>query len=166
MYLYVFSLLFFYKKVIEDIERAILEALDKQYADVLTPLKDNLTSKIYGLKYVQKFAKRSDTYVAPDEVTLILSLYSCTGMFLFIWEIITYIFYFQLGILLNSMRRMLDVLRPKIETHLSLWSSCIPHDGSTTREDCSSEVNVMLRAKFRSYLHAVVEKLAENVSTL
>ncbi|XP_075655804.1 uncharacterized protein LOC142625932 [Castanea sativa] len=122
------------EKVIEDIERAILEALDKQYADVLTPLKDNLTSKIYGLKYVQKIAKRSDTYVAPDE----------------------------LGILLNSMRRMLDVLRPKIETHLSLWSSCIPHDGGTTREDCSSEVSVMLRAKFRSYLHAVVEKLAEN----
>ena len=61
---------------------------------------------------------------------------------------------------------MLDVLRPKIETHLSLWSSCIPHDGGTTKEDCSSEVSVMLRAKFRSYLHAVVEKLAENVSTL
>jgi len=93
MYLYVFWLLLFYKKVIEDIERAILEALDRQYADVLTPLKDNLTSKIYGLKYVQKFAKRSDTYVAPDEVTLILSLYSCTGMFLFIWEIITYILF-------------------------------------------------------------------------
>ncbi|GMY11430.1 hypothetical protein FCV25MIE_06669 [Fagus crenata] len=122
------------EKAITDIEKAILEALEKQYADVLTPLKDNLTSKIYGLKYVQKFAKRSETYVAPNE----------------------------LGILLNSMRRMLDVLRPKIETHLSSWSSCIPDDGDTTREDCFSEGSVMLRAKFRSHLHTIVEKLAEN----
>ena len=60
----------FDKKAITDIEKAILEALEKKYADVLTPLKDNLTSKIYGLKYVQKFAKRSETYVAPNEVTL------------------------------------------------------------------------------------------------
>jgi hypothetical protein len=57
-------------KAIADIEKAIVEALDRQYADVLTPLKDNLTSKIYGLKYVQKIAKRSDAYVVPDEVTL------------------------------------------------------------------------------------------------
>jgi len=118
------------EKAIADIEKAIVKALYRQYADVLTPLKGNLTCKIYGLKYVKKIAKRSGTYVVPD----------------------------GLGIILNSMRRMLEILRPEIETKLISWSSCIPNYKNTTREDCFIEVTVMLR----SYLDAVVEKLAEN----
>ncbi|XP_057973118.1 uncharacterized protein LOC131161393 isoform X2 [Malania oleifera] len=118
-----------------DIEKAIVEALDKQYADVLLPLKENLTPKKFGFKYVQKLAKRSGCpYVAPDE----------------------------LGILLNSMKRMLDVLRPKIETQLKSWGSCIPDGANSVPGERLSEVTVMLRAKFRNYLQAVVEKLAEN----
>jgi hypothetical protein len=76
------------------------------------------------------------------------------------------IFYsLQLGILLNSMKRMLDVLRPKIETQFKAWGSCMPNGGGHTAPgERLSEVTVMLRAKFRSYLQAVVEKLAENVS--
>jgi hypothetical protein len=118
------------EKAIADIEKAIVKALYRQYADVLTPLKDNPISKIYRLKYVKKIAKRSGTYVVPDE----------------------------LGIILNSMRRMLEILRPEIETKLISWSSCIPNYKNTTREDCFIEVTVMLR----SYFDAVVEKLAEN----
>lgn len=57
------------QKAVADIERAIAEALDKQYADVLSPLKDNLTAKVFGLKYVQKIAKRTvNVYFVPDEV--------------------------------------------------------------------------------------------------
>lgn len=57
-------------KVVADVEKAILEALEKQYADVLSPLKDNLATKILGLKYVQKFAKRNvNTYMVPGEVS-------------------------------------------------------------------------------------------------
>lgn len=120
---------------IADIEKAILESLEKQYADVLSPLKENLAPKRFGLKYVQKLAKRSVCpYMVPDEV----------------------------GVLLNSMKRMLDVLCPKIETQLKSWSSCIPHAGNTVPGDRLSEVIVMLRAKFRNYLQAIVEKLAEN----
>lgn len=73
-----YSFLFFYsltfgldicQKAVADIERAIAEALDKQYADVLSPLKDNLTAKVFGLKYVQKIAKRTvNVYFVPDEV--------------------------------------------------------------------------------------------------
>ncbi|MCI25624.1 plant/MNA5-17 protein, partial [Trifolium medium] len=48
-----------------------------------------MTPKKFGLKYVQKLAKRSTcAYVVPDEV----------------------------GILLNSLKRMLDILRPWIES--------------------------------------------------
>lgn len=62
---------------------------------------------------------------------------------------------------------MLDILRPKIETQLKSWSSCIPDGGgNAVPGERLSEVTVMLRAKFRNYLQAVVEKLAENVSYL
>lgn len=45
-----------YEQAIADVEKAIVEALEKQYADVLAPLKENLTPKKFGLKYVQKLA--------------------------------------------------------------------------------------------------------------
>lgn len=64
------------------------------------------------------------------------------------------------------MKRMLDVLRPKIEIQFKTWGSCIPDGGNTVPGERLSEVTVMLRAKFRSYLQAVVEKLAENVGIL
>ena len=53
-----------------------MEALDKQYADVLAPLKENLAPKKFGLKYVQKLAKRSvSSYTVPDEVSWHLKIY-------------------------------------------------------------------------------------------
>lgn len=68
------------KKAIADVEKAIIESLDKQYADFLSPLKDSLAPKIFGLKYVQKFAKRTgELYIVPDEV----SIYSQSQV---VWE--------------------------------------------------------------------------------
>lgn len=96
-------------------------------------MKDNLTN--LGLKYVQKFAKRTDSfYSAPAE----------------------------LGIFLNSMRRMLDVLLPKIELQLKSWSACINDAGTAVPGERLTEVTIMLRAKFRNYMQAVLEKLVEN----
>ncbi|KAM7253374.1 hypothetical protein ACFE04_008816 [Oxalis oulophora] len=127
--------IFVLENAIADIEKAVVEALDKQYADVLAPLKENMAPKKFGLKYVQKFTKRSvSAYVVPGE----------------------------LGILLNSMKRMLDVLHTKIESQFKSWGSCIPEGGNTAPGDRLSEVMVMLRAKFRNYLQAIVDKLAEN----
>lgn len=118
-----------------DVEKAIVETLDRQYSDVLAPLKENLAPKKFGFKYVQKLTKRNVCpYVVPDEV----------------------------GILLNSMKRMLDVLRPRIETQFKSWGSCIPSIGNQIPGERLSEVTVMLRAKFRNYLQAIVEKLVEN----
>ncbi|CAK9186615.1 unnamed protein product [Ilex paraguariensis] len=153
---------FVLENAIADIEKAIVEALEKQYSDVLLPLKENLTPRKFGLKYVQKLAKRSVCpYVVPDEVNYlsnsqhVFHLYSCG---------LKFVFALQLGVLLNSMKRMLDVLRPKIESQLKAWGSCIPDGGNTAPGERLSEVTVMLRSKFRNYLQAVVEKLAENVS--
>ncbi|OVA01803.1 hypothetical protein BVC80_9075g46 [Macleaya cordata] len=126
---------FVLENAIADVEKAIVESLDKQYADVLSPLKDNLAPKKFGLKYIQKLANRSVLpYTVPED----------------------------LGILLNSMKRMLDVLRPRIETQFKSWGSCIPSGGSAVPGERLSEITVMLRTKFRNYLQAVVEKLAEN----
>ncbi|CAI9116173.1 OLC1v1017257C1 [Oldenlandia corymbosa var. corymbosa] len=126
---------FVLENAVADVEKAIVDALEKQYADVLSPLKENLAPKRFGLKYVQKLTKRNVTaYVVPEE----------------------------LGTLLNSMKRMLDILRPKIEHQLKSWGSCIPDGGNTAPGERLSEVTVMLRSKFRNYLQAVVEKLVEN----
>lgn len=64
------------------------------------------------------------------------------------------------------MKRMLDILCPKIEAQFKSWGYCIPAGGNTAPGERLSEVTVMLRAKFRSYVQAVVEKLAENVSII
>ncbi|KAJ1383908.1 hypothetical protein SESBI_42978, partial [Sesbania bispinosa] len=122
-------------EAIADIEKAVVEALDKQYADVLSPLKESMAPKKFGLKYMQKLAKRSTcAYVVPDE----------------------------LGILLNSLKRMLDVLRPRLESQFKSWGSCLPNAGNSAPGERLSEVTVMLRAKFRNYLQTIVEKLVEN----
>uniref|UniRef100_A0ACD5Z5S1 Uncharacterized protein n=1 Tax=Avena sativa TaxID=4498 RepID=A0ACD5Z5S1_AVESA len=129
--------IFVLENAIADVEKAVIDSLEKQYADILAPLKDCIAPKKFGLKYVQKLTKRNSTcpYILPED----------------------------LGILLNTMKRLLDVLRPQIESHLRSWSSCIPHGGNTAAiGERLSEVTVTLRAKFRNYMQAVVEKLSEN----
>ncbi|RZC45585.1 hypothetical protein C5167_038542 [Papaver somniferum] len=125
---------FVLENAIADAEKALMEALDKQYADVLSPLRENMTHKNFGLKYVQKLANRS------------ACIYEVPG---------------ELGVFMNSLKRMLDMLCPRIETQLKSCS-CILTGGSTVPAERLSEITVMLRSKFRSYLQAIVEKLGEN----
>ncbi|TYJ10678.1 hypothetical protein E1A91_A11G223400v1 [Gossypium mustelinum] len=55
------------ENAVADVEKAIIKALERQYADVLAPLKDGLAPKIIG-KYVHKFTKGTAViYVVPDE---------------------------------------------------------------------------------------------------
>ncbi|XP_062100220.1 uncharacterized protein LOC133806101 [Humulus lupulus] len=123
------------EKAIADVEKATFEAVEKQFNDVLAPLKDNLANKILGHKYVQKLSKGTvNIYLVPDE----------------------------LGVLLNSMRRLLDLRCPKIETLLKSWNYCFPDDVQSVIGEHLNDVKVMLRAKFRNYRQAIVEKLAEN----
>lgn len=145
-----------------------MEALEKQYADVLSPLKENLAPKKLSFKYVQKLTKRNViAYTVPDEVSITFLHFFFSIKYyqrkICFAEKFRYLLV-QLGILLNSMKRMLDVIRPKIEAQFKAWSSCIPDVGNAAPGDRLSEVTVMLRAKFRNYLQAVVEKLVENVS--
>lgn len=61
------------EKVVADAERAVAEALEKQFSEFLSPLKE---SKISPLKYVQRLTKKgtSNLYSVPKEVCLLLFL--------------------------------------------------------------------------------------------
>ncbi|KAG0598827.1 hypothetical protein M758_12G103500 [Ceratodon purpureus] len=117
-----------------DVERAVVAALEKQYADLLAPLKDLLVPKKFSLQYMQKLTRRQKptVYSAPA----------------------------QLGVMLNSIKRLLDTLRPKLETQMKAWAELLP-DGAVFGER-HNEVTIELRAKYKNYLQAIVEKLAGN----
>ncbi|KAL7143913.1 hypothetical protein ABFS83_08G223200 [Erythranthe nasuta] len=123
------------ENAIADIEKAVVESLEKQYAEVLSPLKESTMPMKFGLKYVQKFAKGN---TPPYNVST------------------------ELGVLLNSMKRMLDILRPQIESQVKLWGQCIPESGNVVPGESLSEITVMIRSKFRVYVQAVIDKLVAN----
>lgn len=59
-----------FQKAIADVEKAVVGRLEKEYAEVLSPLKENKIPKRFGLKYVQKFAKgNTPPYSVSTEVT-------------------------------------------------------------------------------------------------
>jgi len=53
-----------------DVERAVVATLEKQYAELLAPLKDLLVPKKFSLHYMQKLTRRQKPtiYSAPTQV--------------------------------------------------------------------------------------------------
>ena len=73
----------------------------------------------------------------------------------------------QLGVMLNTIKRLLDTLRPKIEMQMKAWAELLPDGaapGGAVFGERHNEVTIELRAKYKNFLQAIVEKLAENVS--
>lgn len=70
---------------------------------------------------------------------------------------------FQLGVFLNSMKRVLDKLRTSTEARFEEWNSYLSDEKKRVLGEQLSQVTVLLKSKFRSYTQALVEKLAENV---
>jgi hypothetical protein len=68
------------------IEREVVRALEKQYSEILIPLKDSMTPKKFVLQYMQKLTR---------------------------------------GLFLNTIKRILDVLHPRVEIQLKSWASCL-----------------------------------------
>uniref|UniRef100_A0A7N0UW01 Uncharacterized protein n=1 Tax=Kalanchoe fedtschenkoi TaxID=63787 RepID=A0A7N0UW01_KALFE len=123
------------ENAIADIEKEIVASLEMQYADVIAPLEEIIKPRRFSLKYIQKLSQRSvPCYTVSDD----------------------------LGILLNSVKRMLEVLHPEVEAQIKLWGSCLPGNGSTAPGDRLSEITVLLRSKFRDYTTAIVELLTNN----
>ncbi|KAG8386690.1 hypothetical protein BUALT_Bualt03G0175200 [Buddleja alternifolia] len=120
-----------------NVERAIIKALERQYHDILTPLKDSIPKRL-GMQ-VQKLARRQST-----------TYYSIPS---------------QLGIFLNTMKRILDVLHCWIEDKLKSWASYLPSNGDnkSTFGEQMNAITVLLRTKYKNYIQAIVVKLASNM---
>lgn len=63
------SPLFFLEKAVANVERAIVKSLEKQYSDILTPLKDSIPQRLH--LQVQKLARRQSATVqlVPSQVS-------------------------------------------------------------------------------------------------
>lgn len=73
----------------------------------------------------------------------------------------------QLGIFLNTIKRILDVLHCRIEDKLKSWASYLPANGDskTNFGEQMNAITVLLRTKYKNYIQAIVVKLAGNVSS-
>ncbi|GAB4859291.1 hypothetical protein Ancab_010753 [Ancistrocladus abbreviatus] len=120
-----------------DVERAIIKTLEKQYTDILTPLKDSIPKKL-GM-HVQKLARRQST-----------TIYSVPT---------------QLGTFLNTVKRILEVLHCRVEDILKSWASCLPITGDRKSSfgEQMNGITVLLRTKYKNYMQAIVAKLYSNM---
>ncbi|KAL7129260.1 hypothetical protein ABFS83_13G053500 [Erythranthe nasuta] len=120
-----------------NVERAIIKALERQYHDILAPLKDSIPKRL-GMQ-VQKLARRQST-----------TYYSIPS---------------QLGIFLNTVKRILDVLHCRIEDKLKSWASYLPLNGDNKSNfgEQMNAITVLLRTKYKNYIQAIVVKLASNM---
>jgi hypothetical protein len=121
------------------VERAIVKSLEKQYNDILIPLKDSIPKRLN--MHVQKLTRRQSSV-----------LYSLPT---------------QLGTFINTIKRVLDVLHPRVEDILRQWASCLPvvEDKKLIFGEQMNVITVLLRTKYRNYMQAAVDKLVSNVRT-
>ncbi|XP_010442250.1 PREDICTED: uncharacterized protein LOC104725316 [Camelina sativa] len=121
------------------IERAIVKSLEKQYNDILIPLKDSIPKRLN--MHVQKLTRRQSSV-----------LYSVPT---------------QLGTFVNTIKRILDVLHPRIEDILRQWASCLPvmEDKRLLFGEQMNVITVLLRTKYRNYMQAAVDKLVSNTQS-
>ncbi|KAJ4730295.1 Pesticidal crystal cry8Ba protein [Melia azedarach] len=125
------------ENAVANIERAIIKSLEKQYNDILTPLKDSIPKRLN--LHVQKLTRRQST-----------TLYSVPS---------------PLGTFLNTIKRILDILHCRVEGILKSWASFLPAigDKKTLFGEQINGVTVLLRTKYKNYLQAVVEQLVSNM---
>ncbi|CAM8899854.1 unnamed protein product [Rhodiola kirilowii] len=124
------------ENAVAHVERAIIKAMEKQYSDILTPLKDSIPKRLNV--QVQKLTRRQSTaiYFVPS----------------------------QLGIFLNTIKRIIDVLHCRVEDILKSWASYLHLNGD--KKSCGEQMNeitVLLRTKYKNYMQAIVGKLMTNM---
>jgi hypothetical protein len=72
----------------------------------------------------------------------------------------------QLGVMLNSLKRLLDTLRPRMEAQMKAWVACLPEEGGGPGRvvfgERLNEVTIELRAKYKNYLHCVNYSISLN----
>eukprot|EP00897_Mesotaenium_endlicherianum_P005930 jgi/Mesen1/5365/ME000268S04563 len=127
-----------------DVERGVMAALERHFLEHLLPLRDTMgaggASK-NKFKTLTKLARRKSSvrYGVPP----------------------------QLGLMLNSIKRLLETLRPSCEASMRMWVANLPAEptanGRAPFGERLSEVTVELRAKYKNILQAIIEKICEDV---
>ncbi|XP_066318117.1 uncharacterized protein [Miscanthus floridulus] len=123
------------ESAVSDVEREIMKALEKQYMEILMPLRDGIPEKIE--KRVQRLTRRRSIapYVVPN----------------------------QLGAFMNTVKRMLDVLHCRVEDILKSWGAYLTiSSGNTVFGEQMNSITVMLKKKYKKYLQVIVDKLVSN----
>ncbi|GAU17627.1 hypothetical protein TSUD_255020 [Trifolium subterraneum] len=125
------------ENAVANVERAIVKSLEKQYSDILTPLKDSIPKRLH--LQVQKLARRQSASVqlVPN----------------------------QLGIFLNTIKRILDVLHCRVEDVLNSWARCclpVMGDKKLFGEQMNG-ITVLLRTRYKTYLQAIIGNLVNNI---
>ncbi|KAK2378330.1 pesticidal crystal cry8Ba protein [Trifolium repens] len=124
------------ENAVANVERAIVKSLEKQYSDILTPLKDSIPKRLH--LQVQKLARRQSASVqlVPN----------------------------QLGIFLNTIKRILDVLHCRVEDILNSWARCLPVMGDKKLfGEQMNGITVLLRTRYKTYLQAIIGNLVNNI---
>ncbi|XP_038704638.1 uncharacterized protein LOC120000578 [Tripterygium wilfordii] len=125
------------ENAVSNVERAIIKALEKQYYEILTPLRDSIPKRLNI--QVQKLTRRQST-----------TMYSVPN---------------HLGTFMNTIKRILDVLHCRVEDLLKSWASYLPvaGDKKSLFGEQMNGITVVLRTKYKNYLQATVEKLVSNI---
>ncbi|KAK8916406.1 hypothetical protein KSP39_PZI022186 [Platanthera zijinensis] len=125
------------ENAVTHIERSIIKALEKQYSDVLMPLKEGIPKKIE--KHVQKLTRRQaiPVYTVPIEF----------------------------GIFLNTIRRILDVHHVLVEDILksaaSFWTFANESEHFGER---MNGITILLRTNYKNYKQAIIKMFVNNTT--
>lgn len=117
--------------------------------------------------HVQKLTRRQSTalYSVPNQVSSFLCVCVVSTPYMLTPQ---HDFLVQLGVFLNTIKRILDVLHCRVEDILKSWASYLPvmGDRKSLFGEQMNGITVLLRTKYKNYLQATVEKLVQNVSPL
>lgn len=124
-----------------DVERGIMTALERAFMEQLLLLREMMgTVKKFTLQSLgAKLGRRNSKirYEVPP----------------------------QLGVLLNTIKWLLETKRPRMEAQMRQWVASLPAEnafGKAAFGERLQEVGVELRTKYKNTLEAIVNKLCEN----
>ncbi|KAJ4758225.1 transmembrane protein [Rhynchospora pubera] len=131
---------------IADVERSIISALEKQYRESLTPIKESIQKTLED--NVKKIGNTLGRVFGPNQEREESSIYVVPA---------------QLGTFLNTLKRMMDVLHCWVEEMMRPWAPLLTvSDQISPFGEHMNSISIVLKKKYRKYLQAVVKKLLSN----
>ncbi|XP_078154490.1 uncharacterized protein LOC144549583 [Carex rostrata] len=131
---------------VADVERSIISALEKQYREILAPIKEGIQKTLED--NVKKIGNTLGRVFGPNQEKEESSIYVVPA---------------QLGTFMNTLKRMMDVLHCWVEEMMRPWVPLLTvSDEISPFGEHMNSISVVLKQKYRKYLQAVVKKLLSN----